>query len=46
MSTITTEDGTHICFKDRGAGQSVVFSHVWPLSGDAIEDQIKQQIQI
>jgi non-heme chloroperoxidase len=38
--TVTTHDGTRIHVTDWGHGTPVVFSHGWPLSGDAWEDQM------
>ncbi len=40
MSTITVKDGTQIYYKDWGEGKPIIFSHGWPLSSDAWEDQM------
>lgn len=40
MGMLKTTDGTDIFYRDWGKGQPVVFSHGWPLSGDAFEDQM------
>ncbi|MDR7144995.1 non-heme chloroperoxidase [Rhizobium sp. BE258] len=39
-NTITTKDGTQIYYKDWGQGPAVVFSHGYPLSSDAWENQM------
>ena len=39
-NSVTTRDGTTIHFTDWGHGPAVVFSHGWPLQGDAWEDQM------
>jgi non-heme chloroperoxidase len=40
MPYIEARDKTQIYYKDWGSGQPVVFSHGWPLSADAWEDQM------
>ncbi|MEJ8851807.1 alpha/beta hydrolase [Variovorax rhizosphaerae] len=45
MSTIKTEDGTEIFYKDWGTGQPIVFSHGWPLSGDDWDGQMLYFLQ-
>ena len=40
MSTIKTQDGTEIFYKDWGQGQPIVFSHGWPLTADDWDSQM------
>lgn len=40
MPTIKTRDGSEIYYKDWGNGQPITFSHGWPLTADAWEDQM------
>ena len=39
-STVTTNDGTQIYYKDWGKGPVVTFSHGWPLNADAWDGQM------
>jgi non-heme chloroperoxidase len=34
LSTIITDDGTELFYKDWGEGPPVTFSHGWPLNSD------------
>ena len=40
MPMYTARDGTQIYYRDWGQGQPVLFSHGWPLTGDAWEGQM------
>jgi non-heme chloroperoxidase len=40
MGRIKAKDGTEIHYTDWGQGQPIVFSHGYPLNGDAFEDQM------
>ena len=40
MPTISTKDGARIDYRDWRAGQPVVFSHGWPRTADACQDQM------
>jgi non-heme chloroperoxidase len=40
MSTVITDDGTEIFYKDWGQGSPVLLSHGWPLSSDSWETQM------
>jgi non-heme chloroperoxidase len=40
MNTILAKDKAKLYFKEWGAGRPVVFSHGWPLSADAWDDQL------
>ena len=40
LSTVTTEDGLQIFYKDWGHGQPIVFHHGWPLSSDDWDTQM------
>jgi non-heme chloroperoxidase len=40
MTTVTAKDGTRIFYKDWGVGKPVLFSHGWPLTADAWDNQM------
>jgi non-heme chloroperoxidase len=40
MKTIKAKDNTSIFYRDWGSGQPIVFSHGWPLNGDAWGEQM------
>lgn len=40
MPILTTRDGIQIYYRDWGKGQPVLFSHGWPLTGDAWDPQM------
>ncbi|MDO7862596.1 alpha/beta fold hydrolase, partial [Morganella morganii] len=40
MSILTAPDGARIFYKDWGRGQPILFSHGWPLSADAWDNQL------
>jgi non-heme chloroperoxidase len=40
MGFVTTSDGTSIFYKETGIGKPIVFSHGWPLNGDAWDPQM------
>jgi len=40
MPHVSTRDGTKIFYKDWGQGQPIVFSHGWPLTADAWDNQL------
>lgn len=45
MPYLKLTDGTELYYKDWGTGDPIVFSHGWPLTGDAFEDQMFYLVQ-